>query len=213
MSKGYFLDMGVIVGFIMYVSGRRKQIDGFSVPSVKFLKKNKKSRKVSCFSVVDDEMPKFIKRRKIMLNEVRKKLNDSEYKIEKTDDLYKRDVKRAKKIYSLKEEIGKEKLHKMLIDQEVIIEVRFEYFKEEILDKVVVPLDEIDEELRSHFQAKTGNYSDSRVMASAVQYTTKHKNTELVTTDKKDYKDLIPWLRMYEKFDSYWAPKVIFLNK
>ncbi len=211
METVYFLDMGVIIGHLVQVSGK-VQIDNFSTPSCKFLEKNKSSPKVSCCTIIDKEIPKFLKRWKKMSNEIRKKLNDENYEISK-ENLYARDVKRAEKIYSLKNKLGKEKLNRLLINIETVIEIRFDNIKNNMLNDVVIKESEIDEELRSHFQAVTKNYSDSQVIASAIQYTTKNPGTILVTTDYTDFNELKSALRMREIFDHYTAPKVLFLNK
>ncbi|MFH1224869.1 MAG: hypothetical protein V1676_03620 [Candidatus Diapherotrites archaeon] len=167
---------------------------------------------VSCFSITAHEMPKFIKRWKTMSAEIRKKLGNADYEIKKVGNLYDRDVGRANKIYSLRGRLGEEELNKVLLNLETIAEMRFEYLRDNMLTEIVIPLDEIDEDLRSHFQAKTGNYSDSRVIASAIQYATKYRDTILVTTDNKDYDGLPQCLRERQKFDNYWAPKVFVIK-
>jgi len=211
METVYFLDMGVIIGYLVHVSGNT-QIDDFSTASFKFFKKNKNCSIVSCCAIIKKEVPKFLRRWKEMSSEIRKKLNDETYEI-KGKNLYERDIKRAKKIYSLKNKISKEDLNLLLINLETTIEIRFDELKNNLLSDVVIEESEIDEELRSHFQAVTGNYSDSKVIASAIQYTTKTPGTTLVTTDYSDFQKLKSALRMRERFDQYKVPKVLFLSK
>jgi len=211
MDKTCFLDMGVIVGFLVYAENEESQIDDFSLPCTNFLE-NEKRLKVSCCSIIDNEMPKFINRWKIMSKEIRKKLSDKDYKMASAE-LYPRDLERAEKIYLLKNKIGIEKLNESLLNVETVLEIRFDYVKNKMLMDIVVPEKEIDEELRSHFQALTGNYSDSKVIASAIQYNTNTKNVLLVTTDKKDFKDIAFNLKMREKFDHYAAPELHIIKK
>jgi len=212
MKKRFFLDMGVMVGFMFYLEGEIK-LDIFSTSSTLFLQENEGAVMVSCSSIMSEDMPKYLIRWKAILVEIRKKINDSDYEFKETDILYERDIKRAKKLFVSVEKKEGEEQHQFLIDLETIPEIRFDYIQDNIINDVVIPITEIDQDLRSHFQAKTHNFSDSKVIASAIQYSTKNKETVLVTTDYSDFQDIETWLRKYEKFDHYHAPKVKFLKK
>ncbi len=210
-EKTYFLDMGVIIGYLVFVDAT-PEIDAFAAESIKFLEQNKDNSIVTCWSITGNDLPKFLKRWKMMTNEIRKKLRDPNYEISQAD-LLPQDIKRAERIYSMAKTIGKEKLHQHLIKIETTIEIRLDYLKNNIINEVVIPESEIDEDLRSHFQAVTKNYSDSKVIASAIQYnTSKNNNTTIVTTDRRDFENIKENLEMREPFDKYVAPKVIFLK-
>jgi len=157
-------------------------------------------------------LPKFMKRWKLMSIEIRKKIRDFDYKISDTN-LLPQDIKRAKNILKLENKLGKERLNQILISIETTLEIRLDYLKDNVIKDVVIPEKEIDSELKSHFQAVTRNYSDSKVIASAIQYTTtKNKNTVLVTTDYKDFKNIKEELDSREPFDDYLCPEVYFIK-
>ena len=212
LQKTYFLDMGVIVGYLVFTDSK-PELDVFAAESTKFINKNKNMPIVTCCSIMVVDLPKFMGRWNVMSKEIRKKLRDSTYQISQSN-LLPRDVKRAEKIYSLAKKIGKEKLNQKLVELEVIIEIRRDsLLTNNIINEVVIPVDEIDSELQSHFQAVTGNYSDSRVIASAIQYTTKiNKNTIVVTTDYTDFKDIKEQLESRDIFEPYLCPGIYFIK-
>ena len=72
-------------------------------------------------------------------------------------------------------------------------DARIRFFLDNKITKVVIPLSDIDAELRSHFFTFVRNWSDSNIIASAVQYNT-GSTINVVTTDKKDFWKLKEWL-------------------
>ena len=189
----FFLDMGVIVGYASYIDNS-PTTDLYAKPSVEFVKKFEKDEFITCHHIVDNDLPKFQKRRRILREEVRKKLRDPKYKIDSTE-LYPRDVERAEEICKLKDRLpgGEAEVFQLISEMDANFDARIRFFLDNKITKVVIPLSDIDAELRSHFFTFVRNWSDSNIIASAVQYNT-GSTINVVTTDKKDFWKLKEWL-------------------
>lgn len=214
----YFLDQGIIIGYASSLSDKEEtgkgeesgrtaseritsEIDHFAKASVMFIeaKEKKEGREErtfsTCFYIIKHDLPKFLARRTMLIEEVRRKIKDSSYDLGSSETakrhLYPRDISLATKIFLIKNSLkGKEtELLGLLITLETVFEERLSFFINKILNKVVIPIEDIDRDLMWHFHSFIDNVSDCNIMASAVQYNTNLFRITVITTDKKDWQE------------------------
>jgi len=177
-----FLDTGIIIG---YAQDEEK--------SVLFVK-NKKEKFIVCYFVLEKDVHSLTKRMRIIINEVKNKLKDKDYQINKKE-LYPRDVERVNKFLSLKEinKLTNLEFVDFLENFQRIFEFRIDFFIQKLINKKVIPIREINFELKSSLFTYTQNHSDANIIASGIQY---HQEEEivLVTSDRNDWtNDNIDW--------------------
>lgn len=187
----WFLDMCII---LYYISQDNSY---FHKKSFELLSQNQENLFLVCFYIIDKDLPKYLKRQRIIIDEVLKKVRDENYIFGSSDDgsfLYDRDKQKAEKLYlqskSIKDKITFiNKVKESQKGQELLIE----YLLKTKIEKVI-PIGEINPKLRSAvFTYLGGNISDANILASGVQ---EHKNKELVllTGDKSHWtKDNLQW--------------------
>ncbi|OGJ21462.1 hypothetical protein A3K73_00650 [Candidatus Pacearchaeota archaeon RBG_13_36_9] len=187
----WFLDMCIILYYVAQDNSY------FYKKSFELLNQNKGNIFLVCFYIIDKDIPKYLKRQRIIIDEVLKKVRDENYIFGSSDDgsfLYDRDKQKAEKLYlqskSVKDKITFiNKVKESQKGQELLIE----YLLKTKIEKVI-PIGEIDQKLRSAiFTYLEGNISDANILASGVQ---EHKNKELVllTGDKNHWtKDNLQW--------------------
>lgn len=199
----YFLDQSIIVGYVGFIFNEKetiiKVIEKFSEVCVKFIENNKKEDFITCFYIVEKDLTKFKKRRKIVLEEIKKKLQNPEYEIGSSEEaiknLYKNDINKAKKIFSLLSLISEKELMNLLIKIEAVFSIRMDYLFKNIINKIVVPLTAIDKRLVSILQEFIDNFSDCNVFASVLQYATEantiitKKTIVFVTLDREHFNE------------------------
>lgn len=216
-----FLDMGIIVGYANHLKEYNKKflidnIDYFCEDSVRLIEKFKNKIFITCDYIINKDLPNFLERRKILREEIRKKLRNNEFKIGMSDKLYQRDVNWGEKVYRLKDffKEGEREVFKLLLDLDISSELRIKEFKSTVIKEIVIPIREIDTELKSHYFTFTNNYSDSNIIASAIQYHTNNKNITMVTTDVKDMGwKLREWLGIDLKLNNkYKVPDVKYIR-
>lgn len=187
----WFLDMCII----LYYVGEGDRTD-LNRKAKKFVKKKGKDSFLLCYYIKEINLPKWLKRQKIVFRELTRQINDKEYEPYSSEDckvLRKRDRKKIQKlIVRLRKEGDEKEIVKKIEKVFQILERRINRFLEEEIDEFVVSTREIDFKLKSClFTWLTPNDSDARTIASAVQ---EHNDKELVilTADKKDWnKDLL----------------------
>lgn len=244
--ESLFLDQGVIIGYASYVQETletQNYLDIFSLAAVKFFQLNKLKKFVTCFYITEHDLPKFLKRRKIAIEELRKKLQQEDYEIGSSENardlLWPQDIAWIKKIYILRNFFPEKQLLELILRIESLFGARIDYLLSRIVSEVVLPVTEIDIELRSHLHTYIGNFSDCNVIASAIQYNTqlssqkreeerqetdkkrqesmeeKQQNitrTVVVTTDKKDWQDVDKFLGMNIELEKkYKCPRWVYL--
>jgi len=187
----WFLDMCII---LYYVAQDKSY---FHKKSFELLNQNEGHVFLVCFYIIDKDLPKYLKRQRIIIDEVLKKFRDETYVFGSSDDgsfLYGRDKQKAEKLYlqsrSIKDKINFiNKIKESQKGQELLIE----YLLKTKIEKVV-PIGEIDPQLRSAiFTYLEGNISDANILTSGIQ---EHKNKEvtLLTGDKEHWtKDNLEW--------------------
>lgn len=185
-----FLDTSIIMGYANAISGKDSLIDKNSEKCVLFAK-NKKSPFIVCYFSLDKDIPSLKERMRVIIRAVKTQLNNKDYEIENSEEakeLYKQDIDRFNKLCSLKEIFSAKGLsfEKFVNDFQLIFELRIDVFIKKLVDKKVVPIKEIDLELKSSLFTYTQNHSDANILASGIQYCQK-EDVCLVTTDKADW--------------------------
>lgn len=177
-----FLDTGIIIG---YAQDEEKAV---------LFVKNKKEVFIVCYFVLEKDIPSLTKRMRIIINEVKNKLKDKDYQINKKE-IYPRDVERVKKFLSLKEvnKLTDLEFISFLENFQSVFEFRIDFFIQKLISKKVIPIREIDFELKSSLFTYTQNHSDANIIASGIQY---HQEEDiiLVTSDRNDWtKNNLDW--------------------
>lgn len=182
----WFLDMCIILYFI----GEGDKTD--LIKKAKEFAKNKKENQfIVCYYIKEINLPKWIKRQKILFREFIKQIKNENYvpySSEESKQLYERD---KREIIKLKTTINKfQNKKEILIKFEKTInemERRITNFLKKYVDEYVIAVSEIDFELKSClFTWLAPNDSDAKTITSGVQ---EHNKKELimVTADKKDW--------------------------
>ncbi len=177
-----FLDTGIIVG---YAQDEKKFV---------LYVKNKKEEFIVCYFVLEKDIPSLTKRMRIIINQVKNKIQNKDYKIDKRD-LYPQDITRIDKFLALKEvnKLTDIEFINFLDNFQRIFEFRIDFFIQKLIGKKIVQVRDIDFNLKSSLFTYTQNHSDANILASSIQY---HQENEiiLVTADRQDWtKDNLEW--------------------
>ncbi len=187
----WFLDMCILI-FYAEVGGKNYE------KTISFVKEKKDKKFPICFYITRENMPKWIKRQKIILKLIGNKIVDSSYEIEKSEEytwLFPRDIIELKKLLAqCLSSPNKEEYYEKLKENQNIMLIRISYFLTKLIDKEIVPEKEIDFELKSTLFTFLQNHSDAMTLASGIQH---HQQEELkiLTGDKHDWnKNNIQWV-------------------
>lgn len=187
----WFLDMCILIFYA-------NPSESMSGKTRAFLKRKGNHLFVVCHYITDNNLPKWIEREKIALQEIKKYFDNPRYNIGTSEDgkkLFKEDVIDAKKMAdsSLKKMADKERAYKLLkINQELLIN-NLNYFSNKLIDKIVIPVEEIDFELKSTLFTFLQNHSDAMTLASGIQHAQKEE-IQILTGDKYDWnKNNLEW--------------------
>jgi len=177
-----FLDTGILVG---YAQDEKKFV---------LFVKNKKEEFIVCYFVLERDIHSLTKRMRIIIDQVKNKIQNKDYEIDKRD-LYSQDIARIDKFLSLKEikRLTDIEFVNFLDNFQRVFEFRIDFFIQKLIDKRVVLVRDIDFNLKSSLFTYTQNHSDANILASGIQY---HQENEiiLVTADKHDWtKDNLEW--------------------
>ena len=177
-----FLDTGIIIG---YAQDEEKFV---------LFVKNKKEEFIVCYFVLEKDIPSLVKRMRIIINETKNKLKDKDYQINKKE-IYPRDVEKINKFLSLKKvnKITNLEFIYFLENFQRIFKFRIDFFIQKLINQKVIPVREINFELKSSLFTYTQNHSDANILASGIQYH-QEKEITLVTSDRNDWtKDNLEW--------------------
>ena len=187
----FFLDMCILI----YYASNDNSL--FSKKTLEFLKKNEKAKFLVCHYIVELDLPKWIKRQNILVDEVIKKIQNPNYDLQNSsgwNSLYPREKQKGDKLIFKAQHIpNKNEFVQRLIDFQKDIEIRiFNFIK--IRSEKVIQLSEIDEELKSQLLTYlSNNVSDANVIASGIQEHNK-KEAILITADKGHWtKENLEW--------------------
>ena len=131
-------------------------------------------------------------------NLVENKLSNDAYNLEESEDyrlLFPKDKIKLMKLLSIGASVNDKikYIENTKRNQDIMFQ-RINYFLKNLIDKEVVPIKEIDWDLKSAIFIFTNNMSDSMTMASGIQYNQK-ENIILLTGDKHDWNEYnIKWV-------------------
>ena len=187
----YFLDMSLII-YYCYRTGLdiEKKV-------IKFIDEKGKNLFLVCYYILNENLPKWIKRMRIIFKEIKRKINNPEYELWSSPEskiLFKKDKINGEKILK-KYELTKNKKEflEMIEEGWIYTEARIKIFLRDLIDEKVIPVNEIDFELKSVLFTFLNNISDAMTLASGIQEHNK-KELILITTDKEHWtKDNLEW--------------------
>ncbi len=184
---------------------------------------NKKGDFLICYYIKDISLPKWLKRQKILLREAVRKLKNPLYILHSSSEsskLTKRDKKKLKKIIISSRNLTNQEAVSKFEKLYFIIENSINSFLKKYIDEFVIPVNEIEFELKSHLMSflnlgnSIKNDSDARTLASAIQ---EHNNMPLIiiTSDKKDWnKELLEEVKNHIKLNKKYPnlPEIKYLQ-
>jgi hypothetical protein len=182
----WFLDMCIILGYIK--EGDNQKI---ITKTISFVDSKKEDKFVLCYYIKEYNIPKWLSRKRIIFREILRQIKDSSYKPYSDNEcnlLWGRDKNQILKLVSIANTIqDKTEIIKSFENVHQEIERRIKEFIEKNIDELVIPINEIDQKLKSClFTWLTPNDSDSKTIASAIQEHNK-KEVMIITADKKDW--------------------------
>lgn len=203
----WFLDMCILISYA-------EPADKFHSKAKKFINSKGADNYLVCCYILDENLPKWIKRKRIALLEIKRSLENSSYIIGTSTEsniLYKEDIADTKKILnyiSTKYKNSYEAYDNAKKNHDALIN-NLNYFIKKFIDKKVIPVEDIDFELRSSlFSYLTPNDSDAKTLASGIQYN-QVENLILVTGDKNDWtEELLESAIVYHPILSKKYPKI-----
>lgn len=186
-----FLDMSVII-YYCYRTGQdiEKKV-------IKFVDNKGEKLFIVCYYILDENLPKWVKRMKIMFKEIKRKINDPGHKLwssQESELLFNKDKINGERILK-KYELSNNKKDFLEIMERgwVYTEARIKIFLRDLIDKKVILIKEIDSELKSALFTYLDNISDAKTLTSGIQEHNK-KELILITTDKEHWtKNNLEW--------------------
>jgi len=180
----YFLDMNLPVYFCMQIGHPLEK------KAKLFIENKDNSSFLLCGYIVTRNLPKWLKRQRVVLFEFNQKIQDKDYDLfssEQSNILFPKDKIFANRlILSYNQSQDKKQFVENINQIFNLLQARIYYFIRTYIDEVVIPESEIFFELKSCLFTWLRNDSDARTIASAIQ---EHKNKKLIiiTADKKDW--------------------------
>lgn len=207
-EKDNFFDACVIIGFGLYTENINNLINK---KCYKFIIE-KNSNYLVCHAVIR-ELNNFIGARRIIIYEVINKIKDITYEIGKSEasikNLSKNEINKAKQLYEKLKDKKVEQVSEMLISELTILEVRIDQFLKFKVDEKVILIDEILNDLVSMIHDLVDNYSDCRVLASAIQEQEKRAIFLFVTKDKEHFNpNAYEFIKEDPRFEGYKFPEL-----
>ncbi len=180
----YFLDMNLPVYFCMQMGHPLEK------KAKLFIRNKKDSFFLLCDYIVSRNLPRWLKRQKVVLFEFNQKIQNQAYNLfssEQSKILFSKDkIFTNRLILNYNQSKNKKQFIENINKIFNLLQARISYFIKIYIDEVVIPESEIVFELRSCLFTWLRNDSDARTIASAIQ---EHKNKKLtiITADKKDW--------------------------
>jgi hypothetical protein len=185
-SQNWFLDMCIMISY-----AKNNPYSEISKKVLDFVYNKKTSSFLVCYYILEINLPKWINRQKVIIKEIKRKINNPRYIIGESSEgklLFQKDKNECQKIFLayLSSEKKEDFCEKIETSQKVI-ERRLKYLIENLVDKKVIPVSEIDFELKSSlFTYLNNNDSDAKTIASAVQQHNKEPLI-IITSDRKHW--------------------------
>jgi len=182
----YFLDMNLPIYFCM-------QLGNFLEKKAKIFVENKKEHLfLLCDYVTSVNLPKWIKRQKAILFEFNQKVQNIDYALfssEQSKILFLQDKILTNRLILSYEKTKEKKQFIENINQIFsLLQARISYFIKKYIDTIVIPISEINFELKSCLFTwlDAPNDSDAKTIASAIQEHN-HNKLIIITSDKRDW--------------------------
>lgn len=189
----WFLDMCII---LYYIGEGDSEI--LIRKSKEFVNKKEKDSFLLCYYIKDENIPKWINRQRILFRELIRQINQknySPYSSEESKKLYEKDKKKILKFIAISRNFSdKQEIIKKFENIFQEIEKRVYNFITKNIDEFIIPVNEIDFELKSHLLSflnlgsSIKNDSDAKTLASAIQEHNKN-NLIIITADRNDWND------------------------
>ena len=179
MVKDNFLDTNVIFSYSNYIKENSKGI----IKKCYLFIKNKQGDFILCGAVLE-EISKIILKRANIHKAVVKKIEIEEFSFENL--ISKRDIPFAKKLYEkLKDRDIKETSIELARERD-LSEIAIKKFLKIEVDEIVIPIEQIDNELVNKIHEIIPNHADCKILASAIQLQNTRAIFLFVTADGKD---------------------------
>jgi hypothetical protein len=185
-----FLDMCII----LYYIGEGDRPD-LNTKVLKFVKSKEQDNFLLCYYIKEVDIPKWLKRQRIVYGEVLKKLKDPSYNLyssRESEILIPRDKKKGLKLLTIFKNVKLEDSLNKVSKISLYIEQQINEFLKRYIDEFVIPISDIDFELKSHLftflnlGSVVKNDSDAKTIASAIQENN-NQNLTIITADKSDW--------------------------
>lgn len=207
-EKDNFFDACVVLGFGLYT----EKIDNLiNKKCYKFIIE-KKSKYLICHAVIR-ELNNFIEARKIIIYEVTNKIKNITYEIGTSEisikNLSKNEINKAKQLYEKLKNKNIEEVSEMLISELTTLGVRIDQFLKFKVDEKVILISEISNNLVSMLHDLIDNYSDCRILASAIQEQEKRAIFLFVTKDREHFNpNAYEFVKEDSRFEKYKFPEL-----
>ncbi len=213
MSKQrFFLDMCIL---IFYASNTQDLKD---IKTREFVKNKSNKKFLLCYYISDKDMPNWLLRQKEIVQKIKEIYSSGDYlnpdKLS-INGFFQQDKNKIKKIMTqIKVSRDKEGFIKRYEKNTILIEKYINHFLNKLIDEKVIPIEEIDQKLRSAiFTYLEGNISDANILSSGVQ---EHKNKKLVllTGDKQHWtKENLQWaIENNSELKDYGIPPIKYIQ-
>lgn len=187
----WFLDTCII---LFYAQGKRESSQRVT-KTLQFVH-NKKGKFLFCY-YAEYELQKRLEKDRTIIREIQKKLTNPSHEMSTTKKEHawsKRDKSKAERLYYLaRTQKDQTQFMQKLQEIQTAKEEKVSYFLAHLIDKKVIKITEIDQELRSSIQDWIENFADAHIITSGIQYHQKEE-TILLTGDQTDWRpDLIQY--------------------
>ena len=202
-EKDNFFDACVILGFGLYTEKINNLINQ---KCYKFVMA-KNSKYIVCHAVIR-ELNNFIEARKIIIYEVINKIKDVAYEIGTSEtsikNLSKNEINKTKQLYEKFKDRKVEQVSEMLISELTTLEIRIDQFLKFKVDEKVILIKDIRGDLISILHDLIDNYSDCRILASAIQEQENRVIFLFVTKDKEHFNpNAYEFVKKDPRFEEY----------
>jgi hypothetical protein len=181
----YFLDMNLPIYFCLQIGNNLEE------KAKNFVENKKDHIFLLCDYIASINLPKWLKRQKVILFEFNQKIQNKDYVLfssEQSEVLFPQDkILTNRLVLNYNDAENKKKFVENTNQIFNLLQARVSYFIKKYIDKIVILHSEINFELKSClFTWLTPNDSDARTIASAVQ---EHNNERLtiITSDKQHW--------------------------
>ena len=203
MGKDSFLDTNVIVHYVNYKEDKSIEIIKRCYSYIK----NKSEKFIICYAVLN-ELFNVIKKLSIIHKEVLAKVENSSHSIEKNKNLSERDISFAEKLYLTHKQTELKSLNEIFASEREIFEIKIEQFLKYQLDERVIPIEKIKIELVNKIWEIISNYTDCRILASAIQAQQERDIFYFVTADNHFDLNGYAFIKDDSRFKEYKFPEL-----